>query len=276
MENTEIEIEIIPPKSISFGFTELWQSRELVYFLTWRDLKVKYKQTYLGVLWAILQPLLVMILFYLVFSYSLHIRTGNIPYPLYAYCGLLLWGLFSSGIVHSSESMISNAHIIRKIYFPRLILPLSAIIAALADFAVAFCVLIILFIAYRQPVRWSILFCLPAGILMTLISTLGVGLLLAAFNIKFRDFRYLLPFIMQLLFFGSQIIYPISALNSQWFRWLLYCNPFNGALELFEYPLRSGPINITGLGISGISMIILLLTGLFYFKKTEVFIADLV
>ncbi|MHA4811233.1 ABC transporter permease [Flavitalea flava] len=274
MENTEIEI--IPPKKISFDFKELWQNRELIYFFTWKDIKVKYKQTFLGILWAVLQPLMMMILFYVIFSRSLHINTGKIPYPLYAFCGLILWGLFSTGITNSSENMVNNANIIRKVYFPRLILPISSMATSLIDFAIAFGMLILLFIFYKQPVHWSMIYCLPAGIVMTLISSLGIGLLFASLNIKYRDVRYLLPFLMQVLFFASQIVYPISNLNNKWLKYLLYCNPFNGAFEVFKYPLQTGSINTTGLWISLFSMFIFLFVGLVYFKKTEVFFADLI
>src|SRR3954469_6020480 len=161
------EIEILPVKIISFNLAEVWNSKELLYFFSWRDIKVKYKQTFLGILWAVLQPLFMMLLFYFVFYRSVKVNVGLVSYPVFAFSGLLLWGLFFSGVSQSSESMISNANIIRKIYFPRLIIPLSSLIVALIDFLFGFIILLILFLIFRQPVGWSAVYCFPAAIIMT-------------------------------------------------------------------------------------------------------------
>jgi lipopolysaccharide transport system permease protein len=237
--------------------------------------KVKYKQTYLGILWALIQPFFLMLIFYFVFFRALNIRTG-IFYPVYAFAGLTLWGLFSSGITHSSESLLSSSEIIRKIYFPRILIPVSSLLTALVDFFFAFLLMIILFFVFKQSVSWSAVYCFPIAIAVTFFSSLGIGSFLAALNVKYRDFRYLLPFGMQLLFFGSQVVYSIHSFENRWFNLLLYCNPLNGALEIFYYPLQAGNFNATGVMISIASMFICLLTGLIYFKKTEFFFADMI
>ena len=230
----ESEIKITSPKTISLDLAEIWKNRELLYFFTWRDIKVKYKQTYLGIFWVLLQPLLLMLLFYFVFFKALSIRVG-IVYPVYTFAGLILWSLFSTGITHSSESLLSSSQIIRKIYFPRLLIPLSSLLTAMIDFFISFMLLFILLIIFRQPVSWNAIFCFPAAIILTFTSSFGLGSLLSALNVKYRDFRYLLPFGIQLIFFSSQIVYSIHSLQSP-LSLLLYCNPLNGALEIFYHP----------------------------------------
>jgi lipopolysaccharide transport system permease protein len=271
----ETEIRISPPGPVSFNLAEAWESRELLYFFTWRDIKVKYKQTYLGILWAILQPLLLMGIFYLIFFRTLKISVG-MSYPVYTFSGLILWGLFSTGITQSSESLLSSAAIIRKIYFPRILIPLSSLLTALVDFVIAFVLLIVLLIFSRQSVSWEALFYFPLAILLAFIASFGIGTLLAALNVKYRDFRYLLPFAMQLLFFSSQVVYSIRSIEQDWLANLLYCNPLNGALELFYYPLQGGTINGTGVMISCITAVLFLATGLLFFKKTEAHFADII
>ncbi|WP_152270569.1 ABC transporter permease [Agriterribacter humi] len=271
----EAEITITSRGPVSFTFSELWKNRELLYFLAWRDVKVKYKQTYLGVLWVILQPLLLMAIFYIIFFRTLNIAVG-MSYPVYASGGLILWGLLSSGINNSSESMLGSAQMIRKIYFPRILIPMASVLTALLDFFIAFLVFIVLLFIFRQPVSWHILYCFPLAVTLTTISSLGLGALLAALNVKYRDFRYLLPFGMQLIFFSSQIVYSLHALQKDWIKLLLFCNPLNGALELFSYPLRNEQMNVAGILISSGMAILFLLAGLLYFKRTEVYFADVI
>ncbi|MEI9910181.1 MAG: ABC transporter permease [Bacteroidota bacterium] len=271
----EQEIKISPAGSTSFSLAEIWGNRELLYFFAWRDIKVKYKQTYLGILWAIVQPLLLMAMFYFIFSRTLNVSVG-MSYPVYTFTGLILWGLFSSGITHSSESLLSSSQIIRKIYFPRILIPLASLLTALVDFFVAFLLLIVLLIIFRQPVNWHAVYSFPLAIALTFIASFGIGSLLATLNVKYRDFRYLLPFAIQLLFFSSQIVYSIHSLGQGWLKLLLYCNPLNGALELFYYPFHSRPLNITGIFISTAVAFFFLITGLFYFKKTETYFADII
>lgn len=269
------EIKIKPAAPLALGLSEIWQSRELLYFFVWRDVKVKYKQTYLGVIWAILQPVLLMFIFYFIFSRTLNIVVG-MHYPVYAFSGLVLWGLFSSGITNSSESLLSNAPIIRKIYFPRILIPLASLFTALVDFFFAFLVLFGLLIIFQQSISWTALFFFPLAIIITFLSAFGIGSLIGALNVKYRDFRYLLPFSIQLLFFGSQVVYTINMIQAEWLKILLYLNPLNGALELFRHPFHGDSIYWAGVWISLASLLFFLLAGIFYFKKTESYFADLV
>lgn len=269
------EIKIAPPSKVGFSFSELWENRELLYFFSWRDIKIKYKQTYLGVAWIILQPSLLTLIFYFVFFKTLKINTGII-YPIYTFGGLVLWTLFSSGITLSSESLLNSSNIIRKIYFPRLLIPIASIIVSLIDFVVAFALFILLIFCFQQPIYWQAFFLLPLAALMTTIASFGIGILLAALNVKYRDFRYILPFGIQLLFFSSQVVYSIKLLPQTWIKWLLYCNPLNGALELFYACMHKENINLYGVAISVVVSAIFLTTGLLYFKKTEVYFADII
>ena len=269
------EIKIKPPGSVSFDLPAIWQNRELLYFFVWRDVKVKYKQTYLGILWAILQPALLMVIFYFIFFRALNVETG-MNYPVFAFSGLVLWTLFSSGITNSSESLLSNAPIIRKIYFPRILIPLSSLLGSLVDFAFAFVVLIVLIFILKQTVSPTAFFLFPLAIIVAFISSFGIGSFLAALNIKYRDFRYLLPFLIQFLFFGSQVVYTTQRIPSQLIKNLLFLNPLNGALELLRAPFYNNVIYWNGVLISLVAMFFFLVTGLFYFKKTEAYFADLV
>ncbi len=258
-----------------FEWKELWRYRELFYFFTWRDIKIKYKQTVLGFLWAILQPLLMMIIFTLFFGRALNIPSQNLPYPVYVFSGLLIWNLFSSGLTSSSNSMVNNASIIKKIYFPRLIIPVSAILVALFDFLMAFVLLIGILFYYQQPVLWSALWIWPLAMMVGVLATLGMGTWLAALNVKYRDFRYVIPFLVQVLFFLTPVIYPVSLLKYPLLQYALVCSPMFAAVELFRFPLTGISPDPVFMTISLVSGIMLLGMGVFYFKRTEDFFADL-
>lgn len=268
-------IRITSGRNVRADFAELWQHRELVYFLAWRDVRVKYNNTVPGILWAVLQPLLLMIIFYFVFFRSLGMQTG-IQYPVFAFGGLTLWGLFSGAITQSAESMISGSQMIRKIYFPRLVIPLASFATALLDFFIAFVIFMLLLVIFRQPVSPNAFLCFPAALLLVLFSSLGIAALVSALTVKYRDFRYVIPFGMQLLFFGSQIIYSIDNLQWEWLRPLLFLNPLNGALELFYFPMEQDPLNGQGIIVSLISSTCLFLFGMFYFRRTEKYFADII
>lgn len=257
-----------------FNWSELWRYRELFYFFTWRDIKIKYKQTMLGFLWAILQPLLMMLIFTFFFGKALKIPSQDLPYPIYVFSGLLVWNMFSTGLTNASNSMVNNANIIKKIYFPRLIIPVSSILVALFDFFMAFALYVLLLLFYQQPVSWLAIFVWPAAILLTIIATLGLGTWLAALNVKYRDFRYVIPFLVQVLFFLTPIIYPISLINYPLLKYILVCSPMYAAVELFRWPLTGVFPNTIFLSISLISGVLFLLGGLIYFKRTEDFFAD--
>lgn len=266
---------IQPAAGFSLGLKELWQYRELFYFFTWRDIKVKYKQTYLGILWALLQPLGMMLIFTFLFSKTWPIDTAPVQYPIFVLSGLICWNLFNSSVSHAGESMIRNANIINKIYFPRLIIPGSSVLVALFDFIMGFLIFIILCIYYKQPVDKSAAWFFPAGISLIVIAAFGAGTFLATLNIKYRDFRYTIPFLLQSLFFASQIIYPLQSIQQSWIKYVLAVNPVNAAIELFRAPLSGHTIDITVIGIGIASAFILLLTGIYYFRKTEAHFADL-
>ena len=266
---------IHPPKGVSLGLRELWQYRELFYFFTWRDIKVKYKQTYLGIIWALLQPLGMMLIFTFLFSKTWPINTGTIQYPVFVLSGLILWNLINSAVSHAGESMIQNANIINKIYFPRLIIPGSSVLVALFDFLMGFVIFIILCFFYQQNIHFSAIWFFPAGIIVTIIAAFGAGSFLAALNVKYRDFRYTIPFMLQVLFFGSQIIYPLQSIQQTWLKYVLAINPVNTALEFFRAPLSSAKVDTAVVGIGLVSTFLLLLTGIYFFRKTEAYFADL-
>lgn len=257
------------------GLKELWQYRELFYFFTWRDVKVRYRQTYLGVLWALLQPLGLMLIFTLIFSKNWKIDSGPIQYPVFVLSGLVLWNLFSASVSHAGESMIQNAGIIKKIYFPRLIIPGSAVLVAFFDFLMGMLIFLVFCLIYKQPVHWSVIAFFPAGIITLLLAAFGTGTFLAALNVKYRDFRYTIPFLLQFLFFASQVIYPLKNIQHSWVKYLLAINPVNAAIELFRAPLgdRQPDLYVVLIGLA--STLLVTLTGLYYFRKTEAFFADL-
>jgi lipopolysaccharide transport system permease protein len=257
-----------------FNWQELWQYRELFYFFTWRDIKIKYKQTVLGFLWAVLQPLVMMVIFTFFFGRALKIPSQDLPYPIFVFSGLLVWNTFSSGLTSAANSMVNNAQIIKKIYFPRLIIPVSSILVALFDFLMAFVLFIPLLIFYKQDVSFHALWCWPLAIFVSIVATLGPGSWLAALNVKYRDFRYVIPFLIQILFFLTPVIYPITLLEHPLMRYVLAASPMYAAVELFRFPLTGFYPDTILLTISLISGGALVLIGLAYFKKTEDFFAD--
>jgi lipopolysaccharide transport system permease protein len=266
---------ITPPSGFSLGLKELWHYRELFYFLTWRDIKVKYKQTYLGILWAILQPVGMMLIFTFLFSKNWKIDTGPVVYPVFVLAGLIIWNLFNGSVSQASESMLRHSGIINKIYFPRLVIPASSVLVAFFDFLMGFIVFIVFTIIYGQPVDISAVFFFPAGIIMVLLAAFGMGTFLAALNVKYRDFRYTIPFGLQFLFFATQVIYPLALIHDTALKYLLAINPVNAAIELFRAPLSSTEIDWTVVAIGMTSSFLLIIIGIYYFRKTESFFADL-
>jgi lipopolysaccharide transport system permease protein len=274
-----MQYEIKPKEKLNLGLGEMWQYRELFYFFTWRDIKVKYKQTVLGFLWAILQPLVMTAL--LSFSLGSIISSYGkltIPYPLFAMSGLIIWNIFSAGLANAGNSMVTNANIIKKIYFPRLIIPISAIIVSLFDFLMAFIVFIGMLFYYHDQFTLNLLLFIPVlllTVLITSITTFGMGSLLAALNIKYRDFRYIIPFMIQALLFVTPVIYPVSLISKPVLKYLVACNPMYGAVELFRYSIVQGPLDTMLLAISFSSALLFFISGLYYFRKTEAYFADL-
>ena len=271
-DNTEYVVDASSRKL--FNWKELFFYKELFYFFTWRDIKIKYKQTALGFLWAILQPLLMMIIFTLFLGKALKIDTKGLEYPVFVFSGLLTWTMFSSGLSNAANSMVTNASIIKKIYFPRLIIPVSSILVALFDFMMAFVLFIPLLLYYQQSVSWIAVWCWPLSLFITVIATLGPGCLMAALNVKYRDFRYVIPFVIQMLFFVTPVIYPVSILDYPLLQYFIVLSPMYAAVEIFRMPLTGVYPDPTFMMISIGSGIVFLLAGLIYFKRTEDFFAD--
>jgi lipopolysaccharide transport system permease protein len=271
MKATRTVIE--PQSNFSLRLHELWQYRELFYFFTWRDVKVKYKQTYLGVLWAVIQPVALMLLFTLVFSKKFSPAAGAIDYKIFVLSGLVLWTLFYNATSHSAESIIEQSNIIKKIYFPRLIIIGSALLTALFDFIIALTVFLLFCLLFQQSISWTAVVLFPAAIIFVLLGAFGVGSFMAALNVKYRDFRYALPFLLQFLFFSSQVVYSLTEMKEQWLKHLLSLNPVNGAIEIFRMALGSD-YDPNVIIISFVSAVLLSISGLIYFRKTEAFFAD--
>jgi len=265
---------IQPVSRFSFNFKELWQYRELFYFFTWRDLKVKYKQTTLGILWAILQPLSLMLLFTLVFSKTLRFETGGMRYEIFVLSGLILWNIFYSSVSMAAESMIQHGGIIKKIFFPRLIIPVASLLASLFDFLIALVMFLVFCFAFGEWPGWEAFVSFPVAILITVLASSGAGIFLSALNIKYRDFRYVVPFLLQFLFFATQVVYSLQTVQQGWLRYLLAVNPLNGSIELFRSAF-TGQCDLNVIGISAVSAVVITFTGLVYFKNSEAYFADL-
>ncbi|MGQ0737277.1 MAG: ABC transporter permease [Acidobacteriota bacterium] len=254
---------------------ELWSYRELVYFLVWRDIKVRYKQTMLGVAWALLQPVLTMVVFSIFFGRLAGIPSEGVPYPVFAFCALVPWQLFAYSLTESSNSVVASQRLLSKVYFPRLIMPLSALGVALVDFSVATVLLVILVLAYGVTPGLAVL-TLPLWALLAVSSALSVGLWLSALNVKYRDVRYTIPFLAQTWLFATPVAYPTSIVPEAW-RTIYALNPMVGVVDGFRWALlgSSEPPGVTAL-VSTVSVAVLLVGGLYFFRRTERTFADLV
>ena len=259
----------------ALGLKELWEFRELFYFLAWRDIKVRYKQTALGASWAILQPLLSMLIFTLIFGILAKIPSDGLPYPLFAYSALLPWQLFVYALTQSSNSLIENARLISKVYFPRLVVPLASVVAGVVDFFIAFSILILLMFYYGVVPTWGVL-ALPFFLILALGAAMSVGLWMSALNVKYRDVRYTVPFLAQAWMFATPIVYPSSMIPEAW-RWLYGLNPMAGVVEGFRWALLGTNIlHLPLILVSASVVVIALVGGLYYFKRMEKMFADLV
>jgi lipopolysaccharide transport system permease protein len=255
---------------------ELWAYRELLYILMWRDIKVRYKQTVLGAAWAILQPLAAMLIFTLVLGKLAHVPSNGIPYPVFAYSGLLLWQFFSKALTEASLSLVVNERVITKVYFPRLLVPSSVVVAGLMDFVIAFLLLFGLMAFYGLAISWTALLA-PVFVLLAMAAALGVSFWLSALDVKYRDVRYTLPFLTQIWLFATPVVYP-SSLVPAWLRPWYGLNPMAGVVEGFRWSLLGGATtpNISMICISMAAAGAVLLTGLLYFRAMEQTLADLI
>jgi lipopolysaccharide transport system permease protein len=261
--------------SLARDLREIWRYRELLYFLAWRDLKVRYKQTVLGLAWAILQPVLTMVVFSVVFGHLAKVPSDGVPYPVFVYCALLPWALFAHALTESSQSLVANRALITKVYFPRLVIPIAPLFVALIDFAIAGVVLVGLMAWYGIVPGLAILTA-PLFVLLALLTALAVGIWLAALNVQYRDVRYALPFLTQLWFFATPVAYPSSLLSEPW-RSLAGLNPMAGVVEGFRWALL-GHAGLPGplIAVSVASVLLLLLAGLRYFTRVERAFADVI
>ena len=269
-------IQIEPSKGWVFlKLHDLWEYRELLYFLAWRDIKVRYKQTVLGAAWAIIQPFFTMVVFSIFFGRLAKMPSDGIPYPIFAYCALVPWSYFAGALDRAGNSLVGSANLITKVYLPRLVVPLSATMAGLLDFAIAFVVLIAMMIFYGITPT-SAVWALPFFLLLALATSLGVGLWLSALNVQYRDVRYTIPFLTQFWLFASPVAYPSSLVPEQW-RVLYGLNPMAGVIEGFRWALLgkgSGPGPM--LAVSVLVTVVLLVSGAYYFRRMEKTFADVV
>lgn len=261
---------------ISLNLRELWVYRELLYFLTWRDIMVRYKQAILGVAWAILQPLLTMVIFSVIFGQLAKLPSDGIPYPVFSYVALLPWNLFAGSLTRAGVSLVGNANLITKVYFPRLIIPISAVAAGLVDFVIAFVILVGLMLFYGIIPTWNVLW-LPLFILSTLITSLAVSLWLSALNVQYRDVQYAIPFLVQAWMYASPVAYSAGLIPSSGIWRIIYgLNPMAGVIQGFRWALLNGNPPDKLMFASTVMVFALFLSGLVYFKKMEKSFADVV
>lgn len=273
--NNSAKLTISPPKKWApINIKELLVHKELLYFFVWRDIKIRYKQTGLGVAWAIIQPLFAMIIFTVIFGKLAKVPSDGIPYPLFSYAAILPWTLFSEGLTRSTTSMTSNANIMTKVYFPRLILPIAGILSPLIDFFISFIILIFLMLYYGYLPTINI-FLFPIFLLLLLSTSLSVGLWLSSLNVQYRDFQYTLPFLIQIWLYSSPIVYSSNLIPVK-YQTIYGLNPMAGVIEGFRWLLLGTPPPSGIILFSALVVIILLISGLFYFKRMEQYFADIV
>ncbi len=260
---------------VSLKLGELWQYRELLYFLIWRDIKVRYKQTALGAAWAIIQPLFSMLIFSLFFGRLAKMPSDGIPYPLFSLAALVPWTFFANGLNQSSNSLVASANLLKKVYFPRLVIPIATVLAGVVDFALSFVVLLGLMGFYGITPTINLLW-MPLFLLLALVTSLAVGLWMSALNVKYRDVRYIVPFVIQVWMFSTPIVYPSSLLPASW-RTIYGLNPMVGVVEGFRWALL-GTNTVPGfmIAVSATAALLLLIGGAFYFRHMEKSFADIV
>jgi lipopolysaccharide transport system permease protein len=261
-------------KGVQFAFPDLWSYRELLYFLTWRDIKVRYRQTALGAAWAIIQPLATMVLFTLVFNRLAGLDTGRIPYPLFAYTGLLIWTFFTNAVTNSTSSLINNTNLITKVYFPRAFIPAAAVAAGLVDLAVAGLILVGLAAYYGITPTWHVAL-VPVFLSLSVLLALAVGMLISALTVKYRDLRHALPFLLQSWMFASPVIYPASRVPEGW-RHLMALNPLTGIIEGFRAALFGGDFDAATTIISIVVTLAILAYAFYLFRRIEETFADII
>ena len=260
----------------SLELGELWHFRELLFFLSWRDVLIRYKQAVLGVAWAVLNPLVTMVVFTLVFGMLLNVQSGSdVPYAIFSYTALLPWGLFAGGLSRSSVSLVARANLLTKVYFPRLVIPVSSVFAGVVDFAIAFVMLLVLMAVFRVPYLWTMLW-LPLLTLFCLVTALSVSLWLAALNVLYRDVQYIVPFMIQIWMYLSPVIYPVDKVPEGILRTLYSLNPMVGVIQGFRWAILGEQPPSYMIAVSVLVVFVLLVSGLYYFKRMERTFADVV
>jgi lipopolysaccharide transport system permease protein len=259
----------------ALGLRELWEHRELVGFLAWRDIKVRYAQTVLGAAWAVLQPVMTMVVFSIFFGRLAKIPSEGVPYPVFAYAALVPWGLFSNGLSSAAGSVVSGSSLIQKVYFPRLAIPIASIVAGLPDFLISLAIVVVLMAVYGIPPSWRVIWLLPF-VLLALVTSLGVGLWLAALNVRFRDVRYTIPFLVQIWLFATPVAYSSTLVPESW-RPLYALNPMVGVVDGFRWALLGGSSAPGGtVWVSSAAALLVLVAGAYYFRRVESLFADVV
>ena len=260
---------------LGIDLKELWHYRELIYFLTWRDIKVRYKQAVLGIAWSVLQPVLTTAITTVVFGVLLKVNSDGLPYPVFALSALLPWHLFQLSLQKSSISLVGNANLLTKVYFPRVIIPLSSVLAAMVDFGISLVLLFIAMAIYRLPLTWNVLWVIPLT-LLTVLAALAVGLWLSALNVQYRDVQQMVPFLIQIWMYATPIVYPITTIPEGTFRYIYSLNPMVGVVQGFRWAFFGGTPPDMTLIISSAAVLVLLVTGLFFFRRMEKTFADVV
>jgi lipopolysaccharide transport system permease protein len=273
-ESEPFEIVIRPRQGWrAIDWKEMYHARELLYFLVWRDIKIRYKQTVLGVAWAVLQPLFTMLIFTVIFGKFAKIPSENFPYALFVFAGLVPWTFFSNGVSTAGQSLVSQQHLLTKIYFPRLFVPTSCVGVFLVDMMISFGIYAVLLAFYRIAPSGNVVF-VPILVVVTALATLGLGYILAALTVLYRDFRYVLPFLLQVMMYLSPVIYP-SGIMPERYQMILALNPMCGLIEAYRSAILGSPWNLPTLAISTVTSLLLFVFGLFYFRKTERRFADI-
>jgi lipopolysaccharide transport system permease protein len=269
--------EITPSRGwVALRLRELWQYRELLYFLVWRDIKVRYKQTILGAAWAIIQPFFTMVVFSLFFGTLAKMPSDNIPYPIFSYAALVPWTFFATGLGNASNSLVGNAGLIQKVYFPRLAIPIASVLSPLVDFALAFLVLVVMMGYFHLWPTAAVLW-LPAFLLLAFVTALGVGLWLSALNVEYRDVRYVVPFLTNFWLFVTPVAYPSGLLKEPWHT-IYGINPMAGVVDGFRWALLGAKTPAPGpmVWVSGLAALLILVSGAYYFRRMERTFADVV
>ena len=275
--NSATQVVTLKPAKgwLGIDLRELWHYRELIYFLTWRDIKVRYKQAVLGIAWSVLQPVLTTAIMTVVFGVLLKVESDGLPYPVFALSALLPWHLFQLSLQKSSISLVGNANLLTKVYFPRVIIPFSSVLAALVDFVISLILLFIAMAIYKIPLTWNVLWVIPLT-LLTVLAALAVGFWLSALNVQYRDVQQMVPFLIQIWMYATPIVYPITTIPEGTFRYIYSLNPMVGVVQGFRWAFFGGSPPDMTLLISSLAVLLLLITGLFFFRRMEKTFADVV